>query len=91
MQQSSGEIQSLSLQKFAAFEKADFNFCSGINVFIGTNGTGKTLLIKACTLNSSFNKIFQRTKSAYITVRYNAHYNITIAAFNKIEIQELAR
>jgi predicted ATPase len=48
------KIKNLSLKNFTAFEQAKFNFCDGINVLIGTNGTGKTHAMKAmyAVLNS---------------------------------------
>ncbi|MDX7999828.1 DNA recombination protein RecF [Xenorhabdus sp. Reich] len=36
----------LDLTNFGAFKQAEFKFASGINVFIGENGTGKTHLMK---------------------------------------------
>ena len=39
-------IQRLSLRQFTTFEQAAFDFCPGINVIIGTNSTGKTLMMK---------------------------------------------
>jgi len=39
-------INSVSLENFTVFEKINIEFCPGINVFIGENGTGKTHLLK---------------------------------------------
>lgn len=39
-------VQSLTLENFTAFEKASFDFCPGINVLIGPNGTGKSHVMK---------------------------------------------
>ena len=39
-------MKSLNIENFAAFAHADFQFSPGLNVFIGENGTGKTLLMK---------------------------------------------
>lgn len=39
-------IQKLQLRNFTAFRQADLTFSSGLNVFIGENGTGKTHLLK---------------------------------------------
>lgn len=39
-------IKHLTLSKFTKFAEAEFDFASGINVIIGTNGTGKTHLLK---------------------------------------------
>ena len=40
------KIQRLELENFTCFSKATFDFSSGINVFIGENGTGKTHVLK---------------------------------------------
>lgn len=40
------KVKSLKLEKFSVFKKAEFKFSSGINVFIGANGTGKSHLLK---------------------------------------------
>jgi len=39
-------IKSAHLQNFTVFEKLEVEFSNGINVVIGTNGTGKTHLLK---------------------------------------------
>lgn len=39
-------VLSLCLTNFTVFEKAALNFASGINLFLGTNGTGKTHAMK---------------------------------------------
>lgn len=40
------KIETLALKKFCAFKEAEFAFSPGINVFIGTNGAGKSHLLK---------------------------------------------
>ncbi|MBI4662619.1 MAG: AAA family ATPase [Verrucomicrobia bacterium] len=40
------KIETLHLKKFCAFKEAEFSFSTGINVFIGANGTGKSHLLK---------------------------------------------
>ncbi len=40
-------ISRLELTNFTVFKKASFEFCSGINVLIGENGTGKSHVLKA--------------------------------------------
>jgi AAA15 family ATPase/GTPase len=40
------KIQDISLDNFTKFSHAKFEFTTGINVFIGKNGTGKTHLLK---------------------------------------------
>ena len=39
-------MKSLMVENFAAFGHAEFRFSPALNVFIGENGTGKTLLMK---------------------------------------------
>lgn len=39
-------IEELALENFTAFGQNKFDFCPGINLFIGENGTGKTHLLK---------------------------------------------
>ena len=39
-------IASMSLCNFTVFDMIEIDFCDGINVFIGENGTGKTHLLK---------------------------------------------
>ncbi|MFK5970171.1 MAG: AAA family ATPase [Candidatus Marithrix sp.] len=40
------KIKDLYLENFTAFDQAKFEFCDGINVLIGANGTGKTHAMK---------------------------------------------
>jgi energy-coupling factor transporter ATP-binding protein EcfA2 len=40
------KITKIELEKFCAFRQASLEFCPGINVFIGANGTGKSHLMK---------------------------------------------
>lgn len=40
------KIQSLTVQNFTCFENIHFDFSTGINLFIGENGTGKTHILK---------------------------------------------
>ena len=40
------KLKRLDLEQFTVFEKTEFNFTEGLNVFIGANGTGKSHLMK---------------------------------------------
>ena len=40
------KLKRLELEQFTVFEKAEFEFTDGLNVFIGVNGTGKSHLMK---------------------------------------------
>jgi predicted ATPase len=42
------KIQTLALRQFTVFDELNVEFCPGINVFVGANGTGKTHILKAC-------------------------------------------
>ncbi len=50
-------IDHIKLERFTAFEQFSLKFSSGINVFIGENGCGKTHLLKvvyaACDVSKS--------------------------------------
>jgi len=37
-------IQKLTAKNFTVFENIEINFCDGVNVIIGKNGTGKLAL-----------------------------------------------
>ena len=39
-------IKNIKLKNFTVFEDVDVDFCKGINVFVGVNGTGKTHIMK---------------------------------------------
>lgn len=39
-------IKKLKLSNFTLFTKLDIEFCEGINIFVGENGTGKTHIMK---------------------------------------------
>lgn len=50
-------LTKIKFESFTAFEKLEINFSSGINIFIGENGTGKTHILKslysACDISKS--------------------------------------
>jgi predicted ATPase len=46
MENFNNKISRLELENFTCFAKAEMDFSSGINVFIGENGTGKTHVLK---------------------------------------------
>ena len=49
-----GTLTRIYLERFTAFERLELELNAGINVFLGSNGTGKTHLLKvayaACAL-----------------------------------------
>jgi len=50
-------LKKIKLESFTAFDKLEIDFSSGINIFIGENGTGKTHILKslysACDISKS--------------------------------------
>ncbi|HEX5655614.1 MAG TPA: AAA family ATPase, partial [Polyangiales bacterium] len=40
------KLTRLELRRFTAFEDAEFEFASGVNVLIGENGSGKSHVLK---------------------------------------------
>ena len=71
-EQNKGKIQALTVQNFTCFEDVSFEFSTGINVFIGENGTGKTHILKLlyALINShqdeKIDKIFKATTEQFI-------------------------
>ena len=58
-EQDKGKIQALTVQNFTCFEDVSFEFSTGINLFIGENGTGKTHILKLlyALTNRNYDKI----------------------------------
>ena len=49
-------IEQIKLERFTAFESLTLPFSSGVNLFVGENGTGKTHLLKAVYAACDFSK-----------------------------------
>ena len=45
-------LRTLQLTNFTVFSDVNLRFCSGLNIVLGQNGTGKTMLLKAAYLMS---------------------------------------
>ena len=56
-------IQNISLSGFTTFNENKFDFCKGINVITGLNGTGKTHLLKAMAASLQANNDFNNSTS----------------------------
>jgi len=56
-------IDQLYLNGFTCFDNCTFDFCKGINVFIGRNGTGKTHLLKCLAASMKANVLFDQSAS----------------------------
>ncbi len=82
------KIKGLSLTNFTAFEQAQFNFCDGINVLIGANGTGKTHAMKAMYAvvpdSRDWNKIFNLPKLQYL-IRNNSEDKDMVGGITSIQ------
>jgi predicted ATP-dependent endonuclease of OLD family len=81
------KIKDLSLKNFTAFEQAKFNFCEGINVLIGANGTGKTHAMKAMYAVSDYRdlqKVFniQKVNTLIRNIRNNGEDKDIIPGFS---------
>ncbi|GAW87851.1 conserved hypothetical protein [Bathymodiolus platifrons methanotrophic gill symbiont] len=60
----------LKLERFTAFEKLEVDFSSGINIFVGANGTGKTHLLKliyaASDVTRSEKKLAEKINTVFL-------------------------
>jgi ABC-type lipoprotein export system ATPase subunit len=63
-------ISKITLNNFTAFESLDTNFSPGINIFIGSNGTGKTHLLKilysACDVTVTGKNVIDKIVSNFL-------------------------
>jgi AAA15 family ATPase/GTPase len=64
-------IDTITLKNFTNFENNTFNFCKGVNVFIGKNGTGKTHILKCL---AAMMHVYENNKinfdMEYVLMRY---------------------
>jgi predicted ATPase len=80
-------ITKVELENFTVFENAKFEFCEGVNVLIGENGTGKTHLMKVLhtgntmfsskftyNINDLFGNRFKTTKGYRFIINNNDSY-----------------
>ena len=68
-------LKSLHLRNFTAFETADLEFSPGLNVVVGTNGTGKSHLLKlGYAIARASNRLGRE-----LTYRRNTGYNFGAA------------
>ncbi|MGV8804985.1 MAG: AAA family ATPase [Polaromonas sp.] len=63
-------IEQIKLERFTAFESLTLPFSSGINLFIGENGTGKTHLLKAvyaaCDVSKSQKSLADKVNRVFL-------------------------
>jgi len=71
-------IKSISIQNFTVFSDIKIDFCEGVNVLIGENGTGKTHLLKIlhafCNTKSSYIDIGNERKKEVNEFSHNVEY-----------------
>lgn len=68
-------LKSLSVTNFTAFGEATLNFASGLNVFVGENGTGKTHLLKLPYAVMRIG-VEERTKKVHVLTKARAQRRI---------------
>ena len=56
-------VEQLELKNFTCFRDSRFDFCRGINVFIGRNSTGKTHVLKCLCASMKANALFRQSTS----------------------------
>ncbi len=63
-------IKQIKFEKFTAFEKLEIDFSSGINIFVGENGTGKTHILKAvyaaCDVAKSQKSLAEKVNKVFL-------------------------
>ena len=89
-----GKIKSITLKNFTCFDKIHLDFSSGINVFIGENGTGKTHVLKMMyAINSvaadlKFSSNGSSNGNGHVAVKPHALVSTPLEVFS-IKIEEL--
>lgn len=62
-------ISDIAMENFSVFECSKMNFCNGVNVFIGENGTGKTQILKMLyTICMALNKPHENFASSMLDI-----------------------
>ena len=87
MENFTNKISRLELENFTCFAKAEMDFSSGINVFIGENGTGKTHILKVmyAMIYDNVNDNFFPPFNTHLTNSSSYHVNgVLVNYFNKI-------
>ena len=59
-------IQKIKIKDFSVLENVEIDFCEGINIFIGENGTGKTHILKFLYAFSETEQGFDKYKDTYV-------------------------
>ena len=61
------KIKRCHIENFTVFEKQDLEFCGGVNVIIGTNGTGKSHLLKVLYSFATHIQNFVQEGESYVS------------------------
>jgi recombinational DNA repair ATPase RecF len=63
-------LEKIKFKKFTAFESLEIPLSTGINIFIGANGTGKTHILKAlyatCYITKSKKSLAEKTNRVFL-------------------------
>lgn len=85
-------LKTLHLKNFTAFADARLEFCSGLNVIIGQNGTGKTHLLKAAYLMNRAWPDLMYKRSALNKNRAEAYFEERLLGlFQPVKLDNLIR
>ena len=78
-------LKRLHLQNFTVFADADFAFGPGLNVIVGTNGTGKSHVLKVgyAVLNTATGRLKYNGPRKVDDLNSSSLYNGTRAAWGK--------
>lgn len=74
-------LQSLSLQYFKNYEKADVSFCNHFNCLVGMNGSGKTNILDAIHYLSTTKSAFHALDAQ--SINHDGKYFVVNGAFEK--------
>jgi ABC-type lipoprotein export system ATPase subunit len=85
-------LKTLHLQNFTVFADARLNFCAGLNVIVGQNGTGKTHLLKAAYLMNRAWPDLMYKRSALSQKRAEAYFEERLLGlFQPVKLDHLVR
>jgi len=85
-------LKTLHLKNFTAFADARLEFCSGLNVIVGQNGTGKTHLLKAAYLMNRAWPDLMYKRSALNKNRAEAYFEERLQGlFQPVKLDNLIR
>lgn len=84
-------VEKLELENFRGFEQAEINFDKRLNVFIGSNGAGKTSILEAVVRSLNYlTQVFTKGSIFKDFTSSDINYNYSFAATN-LQIMYLQR